>query len=588
MAPMHPALALQCADSQIRISEAAPSPRENDRQWIELENTSQRIVDLHEWSLLSGDKKHQLSGLINPGQFFTVYFDKTLFEYERKIRLVDYAGREIDQWSWNEVKTGESIALSDEHLVITSLPTAGRPNVIVEGKNTNAKQPEAKEEKQDEPETGEVYLNEIFPNPSGSDADGEFVELINKGHEDINLSGWILSDAARDYTITEITIEAGQLLLLPRSLTSIALNNSSEKVKLTDPFGAPIDEFTYETSSEGYSFNRDEQEWYEALPSPGLVNNIKEAEQKDEDENNDEADDQVPEEDSNDENDKGTTEKSEEDESVDDKDEKKAEKNEVKDNVAKIEAGDWLAIEDGRDISVNGVLTVLPGTFQKRSAFIQSEQDDSLPAIELYFHKAAWPELQLYQQITVSGEKSISQKGHRLLIRAPEDIILNDVRDFRISETESFEELTALPENSLVTVAGTLIEQKKNSLVLGNNGDLLLIDLKPADLSLEELADESALTVTGIIKQKNEGPALWLRSLDDLIIEELKEPEEEKEGDIIAAALQVDDSDDDNQAGWLIFGSASTASVLLTALYRETVFSQARLVFSALKNKLMI
>ena len=47
-----------------------------------------------------------------------------------------------------------------------------------------------------------IVINELLPNPSGSD-DQEWIELFNKSNEDVDLSSWILRDeSGKDYVIS--------------------------------------------------------------------------------------------------------------------------------------------------------------------------------------------------------------------------------------------------------------------------------------------------------------------------------------------------------------------------------------------------
>ena len=88
---------------------------------------------------------------------------------------------------------------------------------------------------------------------------------------------------------------------------------------------------------------------------------------------------------------------------------------------------EWADVDDGESVIISGVLTVKPGTFNKRTAIIQDPENPL--ALELYFHKAEWPELDLNALLTVSGEKSVTQQGSRLLIRSADDIVIDEIAD---------------------------------------------------------------------------------------------------------------------------------------------------------------
>lgn len=118
----------------------------------------------------------------------------------------------------------------------------------------------------------DLKINEVLPNPEGSD-DAEFIELANLEREDVDLAGWVIADGAREYSIKEGVIRDGDLFLLPRSTTDLALNNSGEEmVELRDPRGTVKDHIEYSGSQEGKSFSLVDEEWEWVDPTPGEPN----------------------------------------------------------------------------------------------------------------------------------------------------------------------------------------------------------------------------------------------------------------------------------------------------------------------------
>lgn len=81
-----------------------------------------------------------------------------------------------------------------------------------------------------------VLINEFFPNPSGSDETGEWIELYNDGAKDVVLAGMLLDDdegGSRPYTIPQGTsIPPKGFFVFPRLETRIALNTSNDAVRL--------------------------------------------------------------------------------------------------------------------------------------------------------------------------------------------------------------------------------------------------------------------------------------------------------------------------------------------------------------------
>jgi len=125
---------------------------------------------------------------------------------------------------------------------------------------------------------GGVVVNEIFPNPEGSDKGKEFVELYNESDEKVNLDYWILRKISKKGSIKEYNfeegdkIEEGEYLEIKFS----GLNNDGATIVIIDTEGEEVDNKTYGKSLEGKSYNRDEEgkenDWYWANETGGGEN----------------------------------------------------------------------------------------------------------------------------------------------------------------------------------------------------------------------------------------------------------------------------------------------------------------------------
>jgi endonuclease/exonuclease/phosphatase family metal-dependent hydrolase len=121
----------------------------------------------------------------------------------------------------------------------------------------------------------DVIINEIGANEPGSDTAGEFIEIVNAGGTDANLSGFTLRDATsiRHTFPTGTTLTAGKALVvfgaasaIPAGLTNavaassgtLSLANGGDTVSLVSTSGTTIDGFSYSSSlasSDGVSIN---------------------------------------------------------------------------------------------------------------------------------------------------------------------------------------------------------------------------------------------------------------------------------------------------------------------------------------------
>ncbi|MCC6639419.1 lamin tail domain-containing protein [Candidatus Falkowbacteria bacterium] len=78
-------------------------------------------------------------------------------------------------------------------------------------------------------------LSELYPNPPGSDALNEYIELFNPHDEGMNLSGYILEDSfGTQYVMPSLYLGPKQYISFDRATTGIALDNDKEKVTLKD------------------------------------------------------------------------------------------------------------------------------------------------------------------------------------------------------------------------------------------------------------------------------------------------------------------------------------------------------------------
>ncbi len=130
----------------------------------------------------------------------------------------------------------------------------------------------------------DIVISEIFPNPQGSDTNGEFIELFNQSDGEADLNGWILEDASgKKFKLKDKFLAGGDYLVVYRPESQIALNNNKETLKL---FAAgedqPLQEIKYEKAPEGSSYNLDERHDYvwSVTVTPGAANIIKEANHK--------------------------------------------------------------------------------------------------------------------------------------------------------------------------------------------------------------------------------------------------------------------------------------------------------------------
>lgn len=116
-----------------------------------------------------------------------------------------------------------------------------------------------------------VLISEVFYDTPGTDSKEEWIELHNPTSSPIDISGWMLKDNSRTYTIASGTvINAGEFLVFARSFTgfaalygfnpdfgdlNLALGNRGDQVILQDSSGTQIDFVAWENYVTGWSIS---------------------------------------------------------------------------------------------------------------------------------------------------------------------------------------------------------------------------------------------------------------------------------------------------------------------------------------------
>ena len=125
-----------------------------------------------------------------------------------------------------------------------------------------------------------IRINEVLPNPKGSDADGEYIELYNFGNNETYLNGWKIKDRVGDakngkWKIIEIKndfiVPAKGYLLLKRDKIKFSLS-SDDKIILLDPNENEIDAVEYSGAKEEIAYSFDGKKWRWSVSTPGEKN----------------------------------------------------------------------------------------------------------------------------------------------------------------------------------------------------------------------------------------------------------------------------------------------------------------------------
>ncbi|MCX6778633.1 MAG: lamin tail domain-containing protein, partial [Candidatus Magasanikbacteria bacterium] len=273
-------------NSSIKINEIYPvTTTSSEKEWVELFNASTSSIDISGWFILDNSSTTTLEGEIAPLGFWVVEFSSRLNNSGDQVVLKDGDEEIIDKVVYGEFndgnlgdnlvapEAGQSLArnidgvatgVNQTDFSLTTTPTKGDNNVIKKpvvivnysggssGGSINVK----KDIKEDAPivpivlssAEKKIIINEVFPNPKGSDTEKEMIELKNISQESINLDGWFLiGSTKRKFSFTSSTILApGNFLVVDRKQTKISLKNSGgDFLELYNPAKQLADKVVY-------------------------------------------------------------------------------------------------------------------------------------------------------------------------------------------------------------------------------------------------------------------------------------------------------------------------------------------------------
>lgn len=124
-----------------------------------------------------------------------------------------------------------------------------------------------------------IVINEILPSPQGSDAEEEWIELLNQNDFDADVSSWQIKDkigVTKTYTFPEETfVRAKDYLVLYRPVSKITLNNNGDGLSLIRPDGEIVDSAEYGKAPRAESYILTESGWaWTSIPTAGAPNEI--------------------------------------------------------------------------------------------------------------------------------------------------------------------------------------------------------------------------------------------------------------------------------------------------------------------------
>ncbi|MBI2415813.1 MAG: lamin tail domain-containing protein [Candidatus Kerfeldbacteria bacterium] len=497
----------------VSIVELLPNPSgsESSDEFIELYNDSTDTIDLTDWMVSDATATdYVLSGSIGANQYLVIYREASHLALNNTgdtVELFHPDGALVDTITYTgSVDDDVSYAYTtatDWQWSITATP--GRSNVITNTETAEEDEPDEDAEATEEDDTTEntnspeeddtiepshdfsddIMLSELLPDPAGSDATDEWIELYNAGQADVNLYDWQITDASNDYTFSDVsTITTGGYIVLPVTDSGISLNNSGETISLLDPAGEVIDTVTYEaaTTGESYVYLNDTWQWTTTL-TPGSINVI--TAEADEEDDDDSAD--------------TTTVAPAVTNAGDDGD------------IMASAALSIAAVKQqpkGTDVVTHGIVNVTPTVFSDNYFYIQ----DDTTGIQIYSSDKDFPELAIGDEVQITGTVSEANGELKINIAAADDVMIQSQTN--ILSPVILAEYNESNLGQFVEVSGEVTEKSGNTIMFDSGWNVYI--KQNTGLSTTLFSNGEHYTVRGVLTGSDDGIRVQPRLAEDI------------------------------------------------------------------------
>ena len=435
-----------------------------------------------------------------------------------------------------------------------------------------------------------LIFSEIYPNPQ--DGEDEFIEIKNTGNVAIDINGYKIKDSSkRVFTIKNVILNSNDFYVFYRKDTGIALNNTGEEHLY---FYTPNNELVYKLEyidakkGNSYAYNGNEYIW-SIKKTPG-VENIIEIENiaptivcniptkasiniafnvdcsDSYDENGDNLRFNI---------DMGDGRSSEQDNfyfryfnagdyiihvNIYDSRGLESIKN-YKINVSSKIDDIWFLPEDiekqedeiCNNISSGELQDYNIGDCVKLTSFITSMPNSLIDKIfyvdgaQVYFYSEDFPDMNLGDEITLTGEVSSNRGEKRIKIDKKEDIIINKNKQIKEEYYKAYSnEDLELNIAKLVLVEGIIISKTKNHIIIQDNDQKFDIYLSNKLVgNIDNIARGDKVSAIGIVNKINDNFRIILRKFND--IQKIEE-KNDTEDDFNIALVQEDSVVNDKQS----------------------------------------
>ena len=322
-------------------------------------------------------------------------------------------------------------------------------------------------------------INEFLPNPEGSDKE-EWIEIINPTASPINITNWIVDDAeagSRPYVISDPTIlQAYEYIVLPRILSKLALNNTTDSVRLLNADEEVVDEIEYTDVEEGASYARDEDDvWvWTHTPTPGTENLVQEKFLF-----TTVAHESIP----------------------------------PTSLHVQTELSNIRDYENATKVITRGAV-IAPPTLLGVTVFYIMDGG----GVQVYSAKKDFPELTIGDIVQITGTLSENQGEKRIKTSSQADIVKISSQSPPKPLPVEIIDITENEEGTLLTISGYIIDKSGRTVYVIDDSDEELRVYYKQNIPKPDLKEGDAVTIIGILSETKTGYRLLPRFLEDTII----------------------------------------------------------------------
>lgn len=327
----------------------------------------------------------------------------------------------------------------------------------------------------------DVIINEIIPNPTGSDSENEWIELYNRSDHDIDISNWFLDDEENGSKPCifpkETILHAEGYLVIPITDSKISLNNDGDRVRMFKPDLTMVEEIGYSEAIEGESYSRFDDNWlWTDVPSKGNANVPHQITN-----NNPVSDSQNT-------------------------------NNKLANFSITNSIKEAKKLPNDAQISIIGVVSVLPGILSSQYFYIQ----DNEAGVQIYSYYKKFPLLSVGDKIKVSGILS-GNEVKRIKITQPENIGIIEKNIEIDPKLFSISQINHDTEGQLVKITGEIIKLSGGNIYLKTEDSQIIVQIrKSTGFNKPPVKKGDILEIVGIVYQSNDKFYILPRFPDDI------------------------------------------------------------------------